>query len=569
MLVEPASAYENTTIVLTETSISLYGGAEYDMKSRSGRDGGDTSEIYYDQLTGVRSKQERDVTELEIQTSGGDSTRITSYATDTVDELVSEIRHRIRELKGSDSERGRNTEPQSANRVRSAATPHKAATQAQADRSSVSASADRSVDEENATRETDGASDADRATADSIAAVADTVASRTRPTDPVADELCRVLAEPSPAEDSLEEALQQAVDRLEEAGTVADAIDGIDDPTADAQIQSAKRTISVREGDIADGLEPVFDRVLDESAEAATIEADLSETETELERATREYDRIGTAAETVCREADRSGALTFQSTDIADRTAELADALEREAVTFERPGATRETETGLASLAGDLERSIRTQSPQSQELLETLSEPTSNDTTAVLRSTVDSLDAYAELQASIADIGEHDVRRRLDALNDELQAKDGAIYRHLADRVRELEAMLEREGITDVQLYAIYQESTFYDRTLLPRLSRSVETDDAAETGRSIAALEDRIDAIEREYIGVRADHNHTIPRHFLSLANDLRAEAQRINDERPMHAAGLCSAADEILAHIEALYEQNEYSVMLRRLRG
>ncbi|WP_229504745.1 hypothetical protein [Natrinema versiforme] len=408
-----------------------------------------------------------------------------------------------------------------------------------------------------------------------VTTVADAVTSRTRPTDPIADDLCRVLSDPDPDEEQLEDALEDAVDRLEHAGAIADAVESIDDPTVDAQLQSAKRTLSVREGPIAAGLEPVFDRVLEGSetasveAELSATEAELSETEADLERSRREYERIRTAAETVCREADRSDALAFRADDIADRTAELADALESGAIALEDPNATGPTEMSVESIAADLERSIRPQSPQSRELLETLGEPASDDTAPVLRSTVDSLDGYADLQASIADIGERDVRRRLDALDDELQRADGDVYRHLADRVRELEAMLERDGVTDVQLYAIYQECTFYDRTLLPRLSRSLGGDTGADTGRLIEDLEKRIDEIEREYIDVRADHNHTIPRHFLSLADDLRAEAQRVDGESPMRAVGLCAAADEVLGHVEALYERNEYSVMLRRLRG
>jgi len=67
----------------------------------------------------------------------------------------------------------------------------------------------------------------------------------------------------------------------------------------------------------------------------------------------------------------------------------------------------------------------------------------------------------------------------------------------------------------------------------------------------------------------VRADHNHSIPRHFLTLSEDLAADADEAMASDPDRAAGLLLAADSLLDHIEALYERNEYSVMLRRLRG
>ncbi|OYR52666.1 hypothetical protein DJ71_28110, partial [Halorubrum sp. E3] len=105
LLVKASDTYYNTTIVVSETSINLNEGAEYDMKSRSGVGGGTNKEIYYDQVTGVQSHQDGTFTELEIKTSGGGSTRISSAATDTVDEVVSEVRQRVREIKNPKSRR--------------------------------------------------------------------------------------------------------------------------------------------------------------------------------------------------------------------------------------------------------------------------------------------------------------------------------------------------------------------------------------------------------------------------------------------------------------------------------
>ncbi|MFC4540384.1 hypothetical protein ACFO5R_00340 [Halosolutus amylolyticus] len=566
-LVSPSDTYYITTIVVTDTSINLNKGAEYDMEARSGVGGGTNKEIYYDQVTGVRSHQDGTFTELEIQTAGGKSTRISSIATDTVDEVVSEVRQRVREIKNPGSSRGQRTDRNADQR----STPSTTAPETPArERNTESlTSTDQSPEDTTVPiGEEERKSDSEDVTPQPIASVADTVASGTRPSDPVANELCRVLSDPSPDEQRLEEALEDAVDRLEEAGAVAAAVERIDDPTADAQVESAKRTLTVRDGPIADGLEQVFERAV-ESTRTEAIEADLSATEAELERSERQYDRLRTAAETVCREVTRSGVLTLRSSDVVEQTTELADTLESDTVVLKRPDATQEPATELPSIADDVERSVRPQSAQSRELLETLSEPEAEDSESVLRSTVNSLDAYAELRSSIADIGRRDVERRLNAIDNELQRKNGDVYRHLSDRTRELETMLDRDDITDVQLYAIYQECTFYDRTLLPRLSRSLDSDSAVETGRLIANIGDRIDRIEREYIDVRADHNHTIPRHFLSLADDLRVEAQSVEGESPMRAASLCTAADKVLEHVEALYERNEYSVMLRRLRG
>lgn len=222
----------------------------------------------------------------------------------------------------------------------------------------------------------------------------------------------------------------------------------------------------------------------------------------------------------------------------------------------------------LVSIATELERTMRPESDQSRELLAALANPESERTDAVLRSTVRELDASAMFRRTLTEIEPRDVRRRLDALETDLDREGGGVYRHLADRVRELEAMLDRSDRNDVRLYAIYQESTFYDRTLLPQLSRSEPTD-TVDIERLRTDIRSRLETIENEYIGTRTDHNHAIPRHFLSLAVALCDEAQRLQQEQPERAVGVLTATDDLLTAIENLYDRNEFSVMLRRLRG
>lgn len=574
LLVEPSDTYYNTTIVVTETSINLNKGAEYDMKSRSGVGGGTNKEIYYDQVTGVQSHQDGAFTELEIKTSGGGSTRISSSATDTVDEVVSQVRQRVREIKN----------PGSSRRSRGGGHGHGTDASQQAGSSAGSSDPDPDPDPDHnrdgtADGQPDESSGASEPTPHPVRAVADDVASRTRPSDPLAGELCRVLSASSPDGERVEDVLEDVVDRLERTGAVADAVADVDDPADERRVESAKRSLAVQDGPIADGVEPVFARVLeleDELAEArsaSTSEDDptrdrreeVATLEAELDRVRQRYDRIEDAAGTVCREAARSGGLTFRTDEVDDRTVELADALEDGELVFDTPG------TDLAPIVDEVERTVRPQTAQSRELLEALGDSGWEDSevSTVLESTVETVDEHAELRAAVADIGTNDVRRRLDSLDDELQREEGAVYRHLADRVRELEAMVDREDVDDVQLYAIYQECTFYDRTLLPRLARSRSDEGSAGVQRLASEVESRVATIEDEYVSVRADHNHTIPNHFLSLARDLRREAANLEERNPERAAGILSATDELLGHVEQLYERNEYSVMLRRLRG
>lgn len=566
LLVTPSDNYYNTTIVISETSINLNEGAEYDMESRSGVGGGTNKELYYDQVTGVQSHQDGTFTELEIKTSGGESTRISSVATDTVDQIVSEVRQRVRETKnpqGSQRQRG-DPEPATETTAQTAAS-GSATPDSQTDSSSVT------------TAVQDG--DSDTATAHPVTEISAEITSDTRVNDPLAAELCRALSADSPDRQRIESALADVIDRLEHADAVADVVAGLENPTDERQIESMRRSLAALDGPIADGMEPALDRLGDAEAELESHEPTVTsrpsrdqdhrekidELQSEIDQYQQRYDRLETAAGGICRDATQMGTISFRSSETEERLVELADALETGDLVFDTPG------RPLATIVEDVKRSVRPQTPQSRDLLDAVggSNWTADEISAVLESTVTTVDQFAEPQAAIADIQIADVRRRIDSLDSELKHEEEPVYRHLADRVREMEVMID-EGIDDVQLYAIYQESTFYDRTLVPRLSRSDgshrSSDDVLARAREI---DNRITSVNDEYISVKVDYNHTIPNHFLSLANTLCDQARRIGDQQPQRAVGQLAAASELLDHVEELYERNEYSVMLRRLRG
>ena len=225
-------------------------------------------------------------------------------------------------------------------------------------------------------------------------------------------------------------------------------------------------------------------------------------------------------------------------------------------------------EPAVATIASELTETTRPASDDARALLDALANPHPETTKTTLRETIRELDASAAIRGTVGDIEPRDVRRRLDSLADELDGETSGVRRQLAARVRDLETMFDRSGESDVRLYAIYQECTFYDRTLVPRLSR-LETVSDTDVTRLRTDIESRCEAVEAEHIAARSDHNHVLPRHFLSLAEELCDEAQRFEEDRPDRAIGILTAADDLLTHVEALYERNEYSVMLRRLRG
>lgn len=418
--------------------------------------------------------------------------------------------------------------------------------------------------------------DTDTATTHPVTEISEEITSDTRVSDPLAAELCRALSANSPDRERIESALSDVIDRLEHADAVADVVAGFEKSTDERQIESMRRSLAALDGPIANGMEPALDRLHDVETELETHDPNVTsrpdrgqdhrekidELQSEIDQYQQRYDRLETAAGVVCRDATQ-GAISFRSSDTDERLVELADALETGDIVFDTPG------RPLATIVKDVKRSVRPQTPQSRDLLGAVGESdwADDEISAVIKSTVTTVDRFAELQAAVADIQISDVRRRLDSLDSELEHKEDPVYRHLADRVRELEVMVE-EGIDDVQLYAIYQECTFYDRTLVPRLSRSNGFQNVDVPAR-VREVDDRITSINDEYVSVKVDYNHTIPNHFLNLANALCDQARQIGDQHPQRAVGQLAAASELLDHVEELYERTEYSVMLRRLRG
>ncbi|MHC3438627.1 hypothetical protein ACYJ1Y_11135 [Natrialbaceae archaeon A-gly3] len=562
-LVKASDTYTNTTIVVMPNSININEGAEYDMEVRDTTTGGTNDEIYYDQVTNVRSHQNGVYTVLEISTSGGDAIEITSNDTDTVDEVVSEVREGIRRSK-SHRRRGRGQTYAEPNSDHEPPEPRSDSRSGNAPSNSASAEVD--ADDHGPAEGTDSLEEPSENTQELVAhpieEVAMAVGERTNPQTSVASELCAVLADPSADEDRMEAALEDTIERLEATDSVVDTVSSIEDVRSSAQLEATAQTLTDRDGPVANAVEPLVGNLAAATRELNETDDTSQEVDAELERCKREYDQLSEAAGRLCREVRRDSEVTLEAEDVADRVTELVDALRSGSLVVEPP------EPSVSGIASDIKLDTRPETPLSQDLLETLADP-DDDVDRVLRTTVETLDECLELQKSVADIQPQDVRRRLESLDAELRREDGATYRHLADRIREFEATLDRGDVDGVRLYAIYQECTFYDRTLLPRLSRAGGSEQSTDVDRLLEDIEERIDTIEREYVSRRADHNHSIPRHFLSIADDLCDQASHLESKRPEEATGVVTAADELLAGVEELYERNEYSVMLRRLRG
>jgi len=364
-----------------------------------------------------------------------------------------------------------------------------------------------------------------------------------------ANQLCEALSDPNNS-DHVESALDEAIDRLEVVESTEEAITGINDYSSTRQLESAQRQLVQADSNFADSINSIIDRMI--------------KLENDVDQRAQKHDQLTDAADTICRVAEDSNAVTLHARGTVDRTQQLAEKLDSETIQI------NESRSSVSTLAEDVRHSIQPETDQSRKLLETLINPEGRDVKEILKTTVKTVDEHAETRQMLSEIGTKDVRRRLDSLSQELGNKDTSIYSHLSDRIRELEALLDDpDRVGSIQLYAIYQEVLYYDRTLLPRLSRSLSGGGSVDAEEMLSTVQWQIEDVKSEFVSVRPDHNHSIPKHFLGLAEELTTDAEKELTDRPERAAGILLAADALIDHVKALYQRNEYSVMLRRLRG
>ncbi len=408
---------------------------------------------------------------------------------------------------------------------------------------------------EPATETSDGSSAAGKAESvaitDRTSEIASAVERQLQPRSQAAKRLCRTLSGRSVDDPELEATLEETVEQLETVAELTETVEAIDREASPQRYERMAERIEREQGPLPEAIDSVLTRLHDRSAER--------------DRQTDEHGTFRADVETVCELAERSDEIHRRGGDIEQRVEALATALRDGSVTITDPG------SPVESAVTGVERAVAPSSRSAERLLDALGEPGGrSDVRSALEASVETLEEYAETREMLSEIRSEDVKRRLESLDRELATRDTPIYSHLSDRIRELEASIDgSEAIDDIQLYAIYQEISFYDRTLLPRLSRSMSGTTAENAARSPADVYDRIERIDSEYVDVRPDHNHTIPKHFVDLAEGLTAEADGLLGTAPMQADGLLLVADAVLDHVEELYERNEYSVMLRRLQG
>ncbi|WP_323676773.1 hypothetical protein [Halorubellus sp. PRR65] len=344
-----------------------------------------------------------------------------------------------------------------------------------------------------------------------VSAAAASVQANRSPRSPTAQTLLDALGDGRVDERLARDAVEDAVDGLEAAHGVMQAVERTGDVTVGAEGDAFAERLRDVDGSLARTLEP--------------IAADVASMAAESERS-----RSGTGA----------------------------------------PADTGSEERVVADAVSALEARTTPQSAAATGLLDALGDPSSTPQGRVegaLTTAVGALDEHARTRDALERVDADEVVAVANEVKRDLdpdQRVEAAVLERVADLVDDAERTDER-----VEWYGAYHELVFYRDTLVPTLesSRAESTDDA-QPSDLVASVADRIDEVEG-YYERRDDHNHTIPRHFVSLARSLHEDGRSYASTDPDRARGLLTAADALLEHVEDLYERNQYSIMLRRLRG
>lgn len=100
LLIEPLDTFCVTVFTMADTSVNVNEGAEYDMRSLDGVDGGKDRELFYDQISAVESRRESGGrSRLDVRLPGSEDLVVDSNDTETVEAIVTQLRRRVREAK--------------------------------------------------------------------------------------------------------------------------------------------------------------------------------------------------------------------------------------------------------------------------------------------------------------------------------------------------------------------------------------------------------------------------------------------------------------------------------------
>lgn len=218
------------------------------------------------------------------------------------------------------------------------------------------------------------------------------------------------------------------------------------------EVKQIKRELSHDQSELSDMLLPLIEYAVNSADQKAERENDFNNLKTEVENLVDLF-----VSQT---DNDVRG-------DHTQKLSQISNQLRNDELTI-----TKSSQT-VPNVAAEIKRTAQIRTDRSKQLLENLINPKENDLHAELLSTIEELDESGEIQRSIGNITNREIKRRIDSVENDLADKNSPLSQHLSERLNEFRQSIQRRDTNKVQKYAIYQEVSYYDRTLLPRLSRS------------------------------------------------------------------------------------------------
>lgn len=298
----------------------------------------------------------------------------------------------------------------------------------------------------------------------------------------------------------------------------------------------------------------------------------LEETTVSLDTCKSERDRLGTLANEICGLAtEQTGRSFTPNTDPPDDVLnDLVDAINSDRVRFV------DDSTSISQVVAEIETRGTAESKPAQELLHVLRSAHKTENRRIaeeIETAVNAIDRTETVTTRLDGFDPEALSRTADRLLAELSSESSAVSSQLRERIEEIKQQADRSNSADqLTLYAARQELKYYDRTLVPHLSRSepVNTTVGDEIEDRIEEIEDRRSRMRQSYPSEYPDCDHTIPIYFFDLVSEhLNAAREHQRRGERKKAAGLVSAAETGLDWIEGLYETHSYFVLLKQLRG
>jgi len=248
---------------------------------------------------------------------------------------------------------------------------------------------------------------------------------------------------------------QQPVATANSSGLSDDSIEQLQTLSSSSsvkEIRQLKRELSHDQSELSDLLLPLIEYAVESADQKAEQEDAFNNLKTEVENLVKEF-------------------VSQTKNEISGNNTQKLSHISKQLQSNELR-ITKSSET-VPEVAAEVKRTTQIRTDRSNRLLDNLINPKNNDLHAELLSTIEDLDESEEIQHSIGNITKKQIKRRIDSVEKDLENKSSPLSQHLSERLNEFRQSIQRRDTNKVQQYAIYQEVSYYDRTLLPRLSRS------------------------------------------------------------------------------------------------